>query len=60
MTSIRDKCLVDSGTTNAILKRKKYFSYLSTAETHVNIISSISNLIEDSGKLIFCYLNEQN
>jgi hypothetical protein len=47
MTSIRDECLVDSGTTNTILKNKKYFSQLSSEETHVNTISSISNLIED-------------
>jgi hypothetical protein len=50
MTSIRDECLVDSGTTNTILKNKKYFSQLSPAETHVNIISGISNLIEGSGR----------
>jgi hypothetical protein len=48
MTSIRDEYLVDSGTTNTILKSKKYFSQLSPAETHVNIISGISNLIEGS------------
>jgi GAG-pre-integrase domain len=48
MTSIRDKYLVDSGTINTILKNKKYFSQLSTAETHVNIIYSISNLTEGS------------
>jgi hypothetical protein len=46
MTSIRDECLVDSETTNTILKIKKYFSQLSPAETHVNTISRISNLIE--------------
>jgi hypothetical protein len=28
MTNIRDECLVDSGTTNTILKSKKYFSQL--------------------------------
>jgi hypothetical protein len=50
MTSIRDECLVDSGTTNTILKNKKYFSQLSSVETHVNIISDISNLIEGSGR----------
>jgi hypothetical protein len=48
MTSIRDECLVDSGTTNIILKNKKYFSQLSPTEIHVNIISGISNLIEGS------------
>jgi hypothetical protein len=50
MISIRDECLVDSGTTNTILKSKKYFSQLSHAETHVNTISGISNLIEGSGR----------
>jgi hypothetical protein len=48
MISIRDECLVDSETTNTILKSKKYFSQLSHAEIHVNIISNISNLIEGS------------
>jgi hypothetical protein len=50
MTSIRDECLVDSETTNTILKSKKYFSQLSLAEIHVNIISGISNSIEGSGR----------
>jgi hypothetical protein len=50
MTSIRDECLVDSGTTNTILKSKKYFSQLSLVEIRVNIISGISNLIEGSGR----------
>jgi hypothetical protein len=50
MTSIKDECLVDSETTNTILKSKKYFSQLSTVETHVNTISGISNLIEGSGR----------
>jgi hypothetical protein len=45
ITSIRDECLVNSGTTNIILKSKKYFSQLSPVETYVNIISGISNLI---------------
>jgi hypothetical protein len=51
MISIKDECLVDSGTTNTILKDKKYFSQLSPAETHVNIISGISNLIEGSERV---------
>jgi hypothetical protein len=50
MTSIRDECLVHSGTTNIILKSKKYFSQLCPAETYVNTISGISNLIEGSGR----------
>jgi hypothetical protein len=50
MISIRDECLVDSGITNTILKSKKYFFQLSLTETHVNIISGISNLIEGSGR----------
>jgi hypothetical protein len=35
MTNVRDECLVDSETTNIILKSKRYFSQLSHAETHV-------------------------
>jgi hypothetical protein len=50
MTSIKDECLVDSGTTNTILKNKKYFSQSSSTKTNVNIISHISNLIEGSGR----------
>jgi hypothetical protein len=50
MTSIKDECLVDSGTTNTILKNKKYFSQSSPTKTNVNIISHISNLIEGSGR----------
>ena len=50
MVNIRDECLVDSGTTNTILKSKKYFSLLSPSKTHVNTISGISNLIEGSGR----------
>jgi hypothetical protein len=50
MTSIRDECLVNSGTTNTILKSKKYFSQLSPVETHVNTISDINNLIKGSGR----------
>jgi hypothetical protein len=49
-TSIRDECLVDSETTNTILKSKKYLSQLSSAKTHINTISGISNLIEGSGR----------
>jgi hypothetical protein len=50
MTNVRDECLVDSGTTNIILKSKRYFSQLSHVETYVNIISSASNLIEGSSR----------
>jgi hypothetical protein len=50
MTSIKDECLEDSGTTNTIIKNKRYFSQLSPTKTHVNIISGISNLIEGSGR----------
>jgi hypothetical protein len=57
MISIRDECLVDSGTRNTILKSKKYFSQLSTTKTHVNIISSISNLIESS-EIVYILLPE--
>ena len=50
MTNIGDECLVDSGTTNTILKSKKYFSQLSPVETHINTISGTCNLIEGSGR----------
>jgi hypothetical protein len=48
LTNIRDEYLTDSGITNTILKNKKYFYQLSPADTYVNTISDISNLIEVS------------
>ncbi|KAJ0523083.1 putative RNA-directed DNA polymerase [Helianthus annuus] len=47
---IGDECLVDSGTTNTILKHKKFFSELSPAETLVGTISGVCDLIEGSGR----------
>ncbi|KAI3811307.1 hypothetical protein L1987_21028 [Smallanthus sonchifolius] len=45
-----DECLVDSGSTNTILKHKKFFSELSPAETPIGTISGVSNLIEGFGR----------
>ncbi|XP_078177435.1 uncharacterized protein LOC144571914 [Carex rostrata] len=39
MISNEDPCLVDSGTTNTILKSKKYFSQLYLGETNIHTIS---------------------
>jgi len=50
MVSKEDPCLVDSGTTNTILKSKKYFSQLHLGETNIYTISGTSNLIEGSGR----------
>ncbi|XP_021986365.1 uncharacterized protein LOC110882725 [Helianthus annuus] len=47
---IGDECLVDSGSTNTILKDMKIFSELSPAETPIGTISGVSNLIEGSGR----------
>ncbi|KAF5756330.1 hypothetical protein HanXRQr2_Chr17g0813381 [Helianthus annuus] len=47
---IGDECLVDSGSTNTILKDMKFFSELSPAETPISTISGVSNLIEGSGR----------
>ena len=46
--SKEDSCLVDSRTTNTILKSKKYFSQLHLGETNIHTISGTSNLIEGS------------
>ena len=43
MISNEDPCLVDSGTTNTILKSKKYFSELHLGETNIHTISGTSN-----------------
>ena len=50
MISNEDPCLVDSGTTNTILKSKKYFSQLHLGENNIHTISGTSNLIEGSGR----------
>ncbi|XP_022003042.2 zinc finger MYM-type protein 1-like [Helianthus annuus] len=47
---IGDECLVDSGSTNTILKDMKFFSELSPAETPISTISGVSNLIKGSGR----------
>jgi hypothetical protein len=58
MINIRDECLVNNRTTNTILKSKKKFSQLSPAETHVNTIFYISNLIEGSRRA-YIFLPEE-
>jgi hypothetical protein len=45
-----DLCLVDSCITHTILRDKKYFQYLILNKASVNIVSSLSNLIEGSGR----------
>ncbi|GJX46052.1 transposable element [Tanacetum coccineum] len=45
-----DECLVDSGTTNTVLKNIKYFYEFHIANANVNTICGTSNLIESSGK----------
>ena len=47
---IGDECLADSGSTNTVLKHKKFFSELSPAETPIGTISGVCNLIEGSGR----------
>ena len=47
---IGDECLIDSGSTNTILKHTKFFNELSPAQTPVGTISGVSNLIEGSGR----------
>jgi hypothetical protein len=43
-----DLCLVDSCIIHTILRNKKYFQYLILNKASVNIVSSLSNLIEGS------------
>ena len=50
MISNEDPCPIDSGTTNTILKSKKYFSQLHLGENNIHTISGTSNLIEGSGR----------
>ena len=45
-------CVIDSGTTHAIFKDEKYYSYLLRRKTNVTTISGNSNLIEGSGRAI--------
>ena len=47
-----DFCLADSATTHTILKDKKYFHILKLCKANVNTISSSSNLIEGSRRVI--------
>ncbi|XP_049348517.1 uncharacterized protein LOC125813072 [Solanum verrucosum] len=45
-----DMCLLDSATTNTILREKKYFSTLIVKKAYVNTISGSAKLIEGSGR----------
>ena len=50
MINHEDICVIDSGTTHAIFKDEKYFSYLLRRKANVTTISGNSNLIEGSGR----------
>ena len=45
-----DICVIDIGTTHAIFKDNKYFSYLLKRKAYVTTISGNSKLIEGSGR----------
>lgn len=45
-----DICLVDSGSTHTVLKKKRYFSYLTTQKANISTISGVVNIIEGFGK----------
>ena len=51
-TNHEDICVVDSGTTHAIFKDQKYFSYLHKEKANVSTISGNISLIEGSGRAI--------
>lgn len=48
-----DLCLVDSATTNTILKDKKYFSHLKIDKANINTISGSAKIVEGFGKANF-------
>ena len=48
MINHEDICVIDGGTTHAIFKDEKYFSYLLRRKANVTTISGNSNLIEGS------------
>ena len=50
MITHEDICEIDSGTTHAIFKDEKYFSYLLRRKENVTTILGNSNLIEGSGR----------
>ena len=45
-----DLCLENSATTHTILKKNKYFKYLTLTKANVTIISGPTNIIKDSRK----------
>ena len=50
-----DGCLLDSATTQTILRNKKYFHNLILTKANVNKISGSANLIGGPEELILCY-----
>ena len=47
-----DICLIDSGATNTILRRKEYFTNLIMERSSISTVSGSINLIEGSGRAI--------
>ena len=45
-----DLCLVNSTTTHIILKKNKYFEYLTLTKVNVTTISDPTEMIKGSGK----------
>ncbi|KAJ9557573.1 hypothetical protein OSB04_012187 [Centaurea solstitialis] len=45
-----DICLVDSGSTHTVLKKKRYFSHLTTQKANISTILGVVNIIEGFGK----------
>ncbi|KAJ9558153.1 hypothetical protein OSB04_012767 [Centaurea solstitialis] len=45
-----DICLVDSGSTHTVLKKKGYFSHLTPQKANISTISGVVNIIEGFGK----------
>ncbi|KAJ9561315.1 hypothetical protein OSB04_006475 [Centaurea solstitialis] len=45
-----DICLVDNGSTHTVLKKRRYFSHLTTQKANISTISGVVNIIEGFGK----------
>ncbi|KAJ9539494.1 hypothetical protein OSB04_032227 [Centaurea solstitialis] len=45
-----DICLVDSGSTHTVLKKKGYFSHLTPQKANISTISGVVNIIDGFGK----------
>ena len=52
MINHEDICVIDSGTTHAIFKDEKYFSYLLRRKWNITTIYGKPNLIEGSRRVI--------